>query len=487
MSEHLQKEATRAFIWDLGGLFAKQGVAFIVSIFLARLLLPEEFGLVAMAMVFISISQIFSDFGLASALIQNKDNTFLTYSSVFFFNVVVGVFLFLLFWSIAPSIGRFYGNPEIGVLVRYLAFGFVITSFNQVQQSILRKNIQFKKITVRAVAAQLISGLVAVWGAFNGWGVYALVVQNLLGSVLGTLLLWQVAEWKPRWEFSWLELKKLGGFSVYVFLNYVTGRLVTQLDTLVVGKVFNPTTLGLYNRAASLNSLVTTFASSSISKVGFSVLSKLQDDHQKFIRGYSKMLELVAFASFGLTGILFFAGGDVIAVLFGPNWSGSVDIFQILVLKAFTYPISLLTVSVFWAAGKSKESFWFGNIGKAVAMCPLPVAIFADFYFFLYAVVVAAIVNWVLTNWFLTVSFKIPFLEQCKVVGRYFAQLVFISAPLYALMGLKVVDFPFVGTLLGVLFGGTYIFTNAMLRTSGYTYAFENLQPLYNKIRQRLW
>jgi O-antigen/teichoic acid export membrane protein len=486
MLKQLKQKATNAFIWDMAGVFAKQGVAFFVSIFLARLLLPGEFGLVAMALVFISISQVFADFGLASALIQNKDNTSLTYSSVFYFNIAVGVLLFMLFWLVAPFIGQFYGNEEISTLVRYLSFNFIISSFNQIQQTILRKNIEFKKIAIRASISQVASGVLAIVLAYRGWGVYALVVQNLVGSFLGTLLLWQVAEWKPRLEFSWTEVKKLRGFSVYVFLSYVATRIVAQLDTLIVGKVFSANTLGLYSRASSLNSLVTTFSSASISKISFPLMSQLQNDHDRFVYTYFKMLELVAFTSFGLSGALIFAGADIITLLFGENWTASIFIFQILVLKSFTYPVSLLIISVFWASGKSKESFWFGNIGKIITLLPLAVAMVWGFNPFLYAVVIAAILNWILSNWFIAFSFNISFLRQCKVIALYFVMFVAIALLIYLINQNFIIVFPFSGIITGIVFSAIYIAVNFLLKTPGYIDSIEYIKPIWTQVLNRL-
>ncbi len=483
MQEKLQEKATNAFIWDMAGIFAKQGVAFVVSVFLARLLLPAEFGLVAMALVFISICQIFADFGMTSALIQRKDNTSLTYSTVFYFNIAIGAMLFAIFWLVAPLIGRFYDNPEISTLVRWLALNFILNSFSMVQQTILRKSLEFKRIAVRSVLAQVVSGVIAIYLAYDHMGYFALVVQNLLGSVLGTVLLWQASDWRPRLEFAWEELKKLSGFSIYVFLSYVTGRVVSQLDTLVVGKVFSAATLGLYSRAASLNSLVTTFSSTSISKIAFSLLSQMQDDKERFVRAYFKMLELVAFASFCLSGALILASGDIISVLFGPNWIASIFIFQILVLKSFTYPVSLLINSVFWAGGKSKESFWYGNIAKVIALIPLTLAFWWDFNTFLYAVVIAAIVNWFLTNWFVSITFNISFLRQCRVIAVYMAMFLVIGLPLYLVNLSESLTFPFLGTAMGIVFGVIYLGSSALLKTPGYLYAMDYLRPLWLRLR----
>ncbi|QOI97863.1 MAG: lipopolysaccharide biosynthesis protein [Flammeovirgaceae bacterium] len=485
----LRQKATQSFLWDMLSIFAKQGVSFIVSVFLARLLLPAEFGLAAMALVFITISQVFADFGLASALVQNKENTSLTYSSVFYFNLIIGLLLFVFFWLLAPFIAAFYDDARITMLVRYLSLGFIINGFNLVQQTILRRNLEFKKITLRAFVAQFISGSLAIVLAYRGWGVYALVVQNLTGAAIGTALLWQVTEWKPKLEFSWPEIKKLSGFSTYVFLNHVTTKLASQLDTLVVGKVFSAATLGFYSRATSLNSLVTTFSSTSISRVSFPVLSRLQDDPLRFTGVYFKLLEFVAFVSFGLSGALIFAGGDLITILFGRNWEPSVIIFQVLVLKSFTYPVSLLIVSAFWAAGKAKESFWFGNAGKTIGLLPLVVAIVWGFTPFLYSVVVASILSWLFSNWSVTYSFRISFIRQCKIIGLYF--LLFASISLFIFMIVDYVLSPFAFPLSGILTGGIfaaiYISVNFALKTAGHQTTMEYLLPVLKQAGNRLF
>lgn len=486
MAKNLRQKATSAFFWDMLNIFTKHGIAFVVSIFLARLLLPAEFGLVAMALVFISITQVFADFGLASALIQRNDNTSITYSSVFYFNVSVGILLFLLFWISAPVIGRFYGNETIVVLVRFLSFDFILSSFNQVQHAILRKNIEFKTIATRAAIAQTSSGIVAIVLAYNEAGVYALVAQNLLGSLIGTFLLWRVTEWRPGLEFSFGEIRKLTGFGLYVLFNNATARIASQIDTLVIGKVFSANTLGLYSRAASLTSLVTVFSSSSISRIAFSLLSHLQDEKNKFINTYFVMLELVAFAAFCLSGALILSGSDIIVILFGEQWTSSIFIFQILVLKSFTYPIALLIVSVFLAAGKSKESFWYGNVIRVLSLAPLVFAIFLGFQPFLYAVVGFSIINWVLTNWFVSITFGISFLHQCTTVGLYFALFLILGLIFFGVNHFFEINFPFSGLAQGAVFAGIYIATNWLLKTRGFEHSLENFTPMWRWAYKKL-
>lgn len=482
----IRERATSAFLWDAAGLLAKQGVAFFVSIILARLLMPAEFGLVAMAMVFISVSQVFADVGFTSGLIQSRDNSSLTYSSIFYLNLVAGFVLFGFFWFAAPWIAAFYEEEQITLLVRCLSLNFIFSAFNQVQQAILRRNIEFKKITTRATIAHVAGGVAAIILALQGWGVYALVAQNLMAALINTLILWRVAEWAPRLEFSWAEVKKLVGFSSYVFLSQVVNRIVTQLDTLIVGKVFHATTVGFYTRASSLNSLVTSFSSSSIARVSFPLLSQLQSDPVRFQRTYLTMIELIAFASFGLSGSLVFAGPDLIVILFGDVWMPSIYVFQILVLMSFTYPVGLLIVSTFLAAGKSKENFWFGNIKRVISLLPLPVALVWGFEPFLYSVVAAAYLNWILNNWFVMLSFKISLTSQSKPILPYLLMFVSIGLAMHYAVKYLAIGFPFIGLVEAVIFLLIYFGLNLMLRTQGYIFFIEYTSPVWRRLKEKL-
>lgn len=215
----LKKRSAIALAWDLGGTIMRQGSGFVISIFLARLLEPEEFGLVGMAMVFISISQVFIDVGFSSALIQNKENSNLTYSSVFYLNLFAGLILTSFFYLTAPVIGAFYNSTQITELVQWLSLIFIFNSLNLVQQAILQRKLNFKILTLRIVIASTVGGVLGIIFAFQGFGVYALVIQQISTAILSTILLWTTSGWKPDFKFSMSEVKKLTSFSSFVFFD----------------------------------------------------------------------------------------------------------------------------------------------------------------------------------------------------------------------------------------------------------------------------
>lgn len=415
----LRQKTTKALGWDLFGTYTGQVISLVISIFLARLLEPAEFGLVGMSIVFINVLSVFADFGFASALIQRNDNTSLTYSSIFYVNVIAGLVLTGAVMLAAPWVGAFYNNDDVTQLVRIFSITFLLNSFNIVQRTILRKDLNFRVLTIRGIISQTVAGIVAIGLAFRGFGVYALVIQNILAALINTVILWRVADWYPRLEFSWAEVRKLFSFSAYVFAAHATRQVINQIDVMAVGKLFSPAMLGFYARANSVNSLINKNSVSSISKVFFPVLSSINDDEERFKQVYLKVVNIVAGISVFLTGVFFLCGEELIIVTFGEKWEPSVFIFKILILKGFTYPVSRIVVNAFLAKGKSKENFHYGNIRKVLSLTPLVFAYFYGFEAFLYSLVGLAVVGWLLNNIFVTISLKVPIVSQAAAVLPY--------------------------------------------------------------------
>lgn len=352
------------------GRVLTQGSTFVVSIILARLLSPEEFGLVAMALAFIGVFSVFLDVGFSSALIQNQTNKQETYSSIFYFNIIAGFTLTVLFYFLAPFVGKFYNNSEIVPLIQWLSLSFILNSFNRVQNAILNKELNFKFITLRTLSASIISGIIGIIMAYQDGGVYSIVIQYLSFSFFSSVFLWSTGIWKPSFHFSWFELKSLLGFSTFAFFERVLNSIFVRLDVFLLAKFFPPTTIGYYSRAANLKEQVTKYSSSSIIRVLFPVLSKLQNDNSEFERIYFKMFSLISLVSFLLSGILYFIGGDLIVLLFGYKWHPTISIFQILILASCTIPLNSLMWNAMMSKGKSKENFYFGTLRKLISLTP---------------------------------------------------------------------------------------------------------------------
>lgn len=477
----LKKKSATALSWDLGGSLAKTLSGFVISIFLARLLTPEEFGLVGMAMVFISVSQVFIDIGFASALIQNQKTTNLSYSSVFWLNIVLGIILTFIFYISSPYIGNFYDNQEITKLVKWLSLIFVFNAFRIVQTALLKKKLNFKVLSLSNMVAGIVGGICGVVFAFLDYGVFSLVIQNIVTAILITIFLWTAADWKPDFKFSSHEIKKLFGFSSYVFVDRFVSSIFKRLDVLVIGKMLSPATLGFYTRAVSLNNQITTYSSSSISKVFFPVLSTLQEDDKEFSRIYFKVISIVSFISFGLTGVFYVIGQDIIITLFGEKWMPSVAIFQILIISACNYPLSSMMLNAFMSKGLSKQNFYIGLFRKGIRIIPLYLA-------YAYGIIPFAI-SVVVVSYFLTITNAI-FLNKYTglSLGLHFRKIFEGVTPLVLIILIYEIINPeqiILRLTLALFFILIYFLFNHLIKTEGYVFIKANYPTLIRKFKEK--
>lgn len=473
----LKNRSAKAFAWNIAGTFLKQGSGFIITIFLARILDPAEFGLVGMAMVFITISQVFIDVGFSSALIQSKDNTNLTYSSVFYVNFVAGMVLTAIFYFSAPFIGDFYDNPEITSLIRWLSLIFVFNSLNLVQTAIFTRELNFKVLTLRNVVSTVIGGTLGVICAFQGFGVYSLVVQQISMAIATTLLLWSSSKWKPDFEFSLFEVKKLTGFSAFVFFDQFIYTVFKQLDILFIGKVFSASILGFYSRASSLKDQVILYTSQSLVKVFYPVLSSLQDQHKEYIRVYFKVVSVVAFVSYGLTGLLYIMGSDIIIILFTEKWIPSIEIFQVLVLAVCVFPVNGMMVNAFMSKGKSKQNFYLGLFRKFITIIPLFIAYYYGIYEFTIALVMADYFLTFVNVYFTDKIVKIPYRNHLRKIFEGMVPLIF------AILFFNLVELSSIyhRILLALVFAIFHLSFGYLIKIEGLLFIVENIKNYLNK------
>ncbi len=351
----LKKQSTKAFAWDFTGKIAGQSVGFIISIFLARLLTPDDFGLLAMVNVVIAISASLMDMGLGVALIQRKEVNDTHYGSVFFFNITVGFILAVLLFFAAPLVGNFYNNELLMPMARAMSVLFILNSIGNVIRLKLRKELEYGIPTQGNLLGAALSGTVGVIMAFTGFGVWSLVIQSLLNPILSNGYLFYRVKWRPRLIFQWQALKELWNFGFRMFLSGILDTIFNNADTLIIGKLFSPATLGYYFRARSLNVYITQYSSGSLMSVLFPAFSKVQDDLERFKTIVFKGYHLINLLAFFLTGLFFVVGDHLILFLFGDKWQDSIPLFRLIILTAYGYPLSSILVNILTASGNSKK------------------------------------------------------------------------------------------------------------------------------------
>lgn len=355
--QSLKQKAVSGMMWTSVQRFANMGINFVSGIILARLLMPEDYGAIGMLTIFMLIAQSFLDSGFGSALIQKKRPTQEDYSTVFWFNLMMSIVLYLILFFSAPFIAEFYHMPILCEVLRIQALVLIISAATIVQANQLRKQFQFKKIAIVSLAASLLSLAVTIWMAYNGYGVWSLVVQGLLLSAIPSLIYWFTNKWHPNLIFSKESFKSLFSFGGYMFLVHLLNEVGNNIQGLLIGRLFDATTMGYYSKARSTEKLASMSISQSLTQITFPLYSEVQDDKQQLIALIRKLTGVIAFITFPLMFVLILVAEPMIVLLYSERWLPSVPYFQILCLAGLGVCLQAVNLQAISAIGKSKTVF----------------------------------------------------------------------------------------------------------------------------------
>ncbi|MEE9437604.1 MAG: lipopolysaccharide biosynthesis protein [Saprospiraceae bacterium] len=340
-------------IWSGLQQFSFIFVTFFISILLARKLSPSEFGTIAMLSIFISIGHQLINSGLTMSLIRDNNSDEEDYSTVFFFNLIVSVFIYTVVYFLAPYIAVFYTKDILTDLIRVLGIVFIIQAFGSVQQSLMNKNMNFKKLTIINIPALILSGIIGIWMAYNHYGVWSLVAQSISFAIFNTLLLWYHSKWKPKLFFSISKFKNHFNFGYNILFSGILNSIFSEAYTVIIGKFFPSAQLGYYLRANSMSHLPSTSLSVLVHKVSFPLLSKIQDDDEKLTSSYRKIMQLITYVLAPTLVILAILANPLFSFLITDKWLPAVPYFQILVVNAFLYPILAFNLEILIVKGRA--------------------------------------------------------------------------------------------------------------------------------------
>lgn len=339
---------------------------FIVVAILARLLTPNDFGLLAMTVVFTGFVMVFCDFGLTAALIQHKKLTEEHLSSSFWINMLTGFILTLLLIFLAPIIANFYNESRLTLIVSALSLTFFISSFGIVQTALFTRKLDFKSLAIVEISAVLISGVIAVTLAFSGFGVWSLVWQQLISVFVKVIFLWKLSGWRPKFLFRWQRFKELLSFSLnltgFSFINYFN----RNFDDLLIGKLFGSISLGFYNLAYQLLLFPLNNISQIIGRVMFPSLSVIQNDKDKVRRSYIKATRYIAVITFPLMIGLLVITPQFIRVIFGLQWERSIFLVQIFALTGLIQSIGTTVGWIYQSQGRTDTMFRWGIFSSII-------------------------------------------------------------------------------------------------------------------------
>lgn len=375
MSDNLHKKTSKGLLWNTIHNLAMKGIQFLLMLFMARLLSPDDYGTVGLMAVFIMLSSVFIDSGLGTALVRKKDRTQTDLSTVFYFNLVVGAACYVVVFLLAPYAAAFYDKPQLTLLLRVLAVTIVLGSFNVIQVTVLNYTMNFKKQAMISITHTFTSGLAGLVMALCGCGVWALVGQSLVQSAVGVVLYWTRCDWRPSWVFSRTSFREMFGFSSKLLLTRLIDATYDNIYPIIIGKSFSPSALGHYTRAQHWASFPSTNLVNIIQNVTFASLSNIQDQNERLRGIYRKMIKTSAFVVFPLMMGLAAVARPLIYFTIGEKWDFCVQILQIISFSFMLAPILSLNNSLIQVKGRSDLTLRLGIIEKVIAVSVLFVSV----------------------------------------------------------------------------------------------------------------
>lgn len=376
--KNLKQKAVSGMIWTALQRYSTMIIQFISGIILARLLTPYDYGCIGMLMIFVVLAESFIDGGFGSALIQKKRPTQEDYSTIFFWNLGMAVLLYAILFFSAPAIARFYRIPLLCDVLRAQGVILFIYAFNVVQRNQLQKKLNFKVLSIVTITTSIISLVVTIVMAYHGYGVWSLVTQQILTALIPALVFWFYIKWRPQLTFSWQSFKELFSFGFYMFLTHLLNQFGRQLQGLLIGKFYNPVTMGYYSKAQGTERLASLSISQVLTQVTYPLYAELQDDKSRLSDTIRKLTISLSYITFPLMFILLLCAKPIFVLLYSERWIESIPYFRILCLSGLAFCLQGVNNQPIAAIGKSQVMFKWTVFKRLIGITLM----FCSIYFF---------------------------------------------------------------------------------------------------------
>lgn len=352
--KNLKQKAAAGMVWTALQKYSTMFISFISGIILARLLTPYDYGCIGMLSIFMVLAEAFIDGGFGSALIQKKQPTQEDYSTIFWWNLGIALLMYAILFVSAPAISRFYNIPLLCDVLRVQGLVLFIYAFNIVQRNQLKKKLNFKVLSIVTITTSIISLSVTIFMAYKGFGVWALVVQNLITAAIPAIVFWFFIKWRPIWTFSKQSFKELFSFGFYMFLTHLVNTFCSKIQHLLIGKLYSPATLGYYSKAASTEHLASSSISSIMTQVTYPLYVKVQDDKPAMANMIKRLTMTISYITFPLMMVLLLTAKPLFVLLYSDRWLQSVPYFQVLCIVGLSSCLQAVNTQTIAAIGKSK-------------------------------------------------------------------------------------------------------------------------------------
>lgn len=433
MSDNLRSKAVKGVGWSFTDNIANQGISFVVGLVLARLLSPEEYGLIGVILIFIGISNSLVDCGFSNALIRKNTTTDTDYNTVFIVNMAVSIVLFLILWMAAPAIAKFFGQFQLVPLTRTMAVVPVINAFGIIQRTIFVKRIDFRTQTKISFIASSSSGLIGIGMAFGGLGVWSLVWQQISRQLLNTVFLWRYNTWRPRKIFSIESFRELFGFGWKLLIAGMIDTGWREIYKVVIGKYYAPVTLGQYTRAEQFASIFSSNITAMVQRVSYPVLSSIQNDRIRLKAAYRKVIKSTMWITFTCMLGLVAIARPMVVVLIGKQWLPCVPMLQIICFSMMLYPLHAINLNMLQVQGRSDLFLKLEIIKKVIAVGPIVLGICCNIYYMLIGSVFTGCFAYYLNAYYSGPFLDYSIVEQVKDIVPSFAQAALMAVVVFML------------------------------------------------------
>lgn len=381
MSEQnsLKNKTKKSLYWKFAEQFSNYGIQFIIGIFMARMLSPEDYGLTALPAVFIAISGVFVNGGFGMALIRKPEIKEEDLSTAFYYSMAIGALCYLILFIASPWIADFYDAPILASLMKVTAINFLYSPLGTVQGVLLQRRLDFKTPAKISVVCRILAGIIGITMAYTGYGVWALIISGLVSGIIGTLVTLCIVRWYPKTGWSKDSFKYLWGFGNKMMSSQLLDTIYNNITPVFIGKYYSPADLGVYNRAEGYAKMPSQNVHGVISSVTYPVLSKMQDDVDRLAYNYRRMIRVTAFIVFPLMLMLAALARPLILVMITAKWESCVILLQIICFSMMWWPIHALNLNLLLVLGRSDYFFRLEVIKKiygfVILICTLPLGL----------------------------------------------------------------------------------------------------------------
>ncbi|WP_044262414.1 lipopolysaccharide biosynthesis protein [Bacteroides timonensis] len=457
MSESLKHKTIRGVGWSFVDNIANSGITFLVGLVLARLLTPSEYGIMAMIAIFIAISNSIIDSGFSNALIRKVHIERVDYNTVFYFNLVISIVLYLALFFAAPAISKFFKEPVLMGIVRIIGLMLVVNALGIIPRTIFVRDVNFKVQTKVSLVSSISSGIIGIGMAVSGMGVWSLVGQQLSRQSLNTLFLWIHCHWRPIWEFSMQSFKELFGFGSKLLLSGLLDTIYKNIYYIIIGRFYTSAQLGQYTRAEQFNIIFSSNLTSVIQRVSYPVLSSIQEDSERLREAYRRMIRTTMLITFACMLGLAAVAKPLIIILIGEKWLPAVYFLQIICFSGMLYPLHAINLNILQVKGRSDLFLKLEIIKKMIAVGPIVVGVLYGIEYMLWGSVCTSFIAYFLNSYYSANLIHYPTGKQIKdilptfmvssIVAAVMWGISFWNISLYILLPIQIL----VGILLAML------------------------------------